>query len=79
MFDGVDVSNLVIDEKTIQEQIDKESLAKRGESFGYNEIQTMTLTVKNSKVIMLVEYIEHKKAGKPLVSNGIAVTEIEIK
>lgn len=79
IFDGIDVSNLVIDEKAIIEQINKASLARFGESFGHNEIIAMTLTVKDSKLIMCVEYIEYDKDGKPLVKNGIATNDIEIK
>ena len=71
VIDGIDVTNLVIDEQAIIKKANDELYADTGYSYGDRIPDSFNLTVKDSKIIMQLYYVNKN-------SCAIAVLETEI-
>ncbi len=79
VFDGVDVSDITLDEQKILEDIYSVAINSQREDFGYSEIISIKLTVKSGKVVATVEYIDYNKNNERMISNAIGLHEYTVK
>ncbi len=61
IFDGIDISDIKVDEKAILAAIDSEAKNLHGEAFGYNELKSIIIKVNDGKVIAQATYRIHRK------------------
>ncbi len=78
IFDGIDLSNITINETDINKQINDMYVAKYGERYGSFEIMLQRITVKNDKIILQVDTSALDKTGVQISQGALYTSEFEI-
>ena len=78
IFEGFDLSNIVVDGEKIKEKIIQNSKNYYGDNFAECDFRSMLLTVKDSKIVMEVSYVPLDKEGNSLTGNGIPLGYFDI-
>ncbi len=79
VFDGIDISDIKVDEKAIIAEIDEQMREHRSDAFGYTKIENIMLDVNNGKVIAKVSYTDYDKNGKIISEEIIGLYDYVIK
>lgn len=78
IFDGIDVSKIVVDEAKIKQCIIEEYKVKYGTDFFDIEISDITITVLNSKVQAIVRYKELNEQGQYLYEDAYRSAKVTL-